>query len=228
MKYLATGRVLPERAWVSFGPVHWRYGESGRVSAYSDSAQLSVQLDVPDLNDTSSAYIAAEHFAHIAVSSLGFSLGSAYSVELTQVFEENGTPHVFGVRHQDLVYDPHLDIFNRSILQATEDVFFRLALRDYVRAIVDSTDCANYCYRAIEAIKSSFAFRTNLDGWIEMHTALGTDRNSIEATVKAYADPIRHGNWISAKFTNGAIRTAMLNLTREILEKYLNHVRPAA
>ena len=229
MRYLATGRVLPERAYVSFGPVHWGYGENGRVTAFSDSGQLSVSLDVPELDGYNSAYLAAEHFGHIAVSALGFSLGSGYSVEIVQVFEEDATPHVFGVRHEELLYNPHLEIFNRSIRLGSEDIFFRLALRDYVRAINDSTDCAAYCYRAIEAIQSSFALRENKgDGWAEMHAALGTDRDTIEREVKTYADPVRHGNWVAAKPTTGAMRTAMLRVARDVLRKYLDHARPEA
>lgn len=229
MKYLATGRVLPERAYVSFGPVYWGNENAGRISAFSDSGQLSVSLDLPDLDGYNSAYLTAEHFAQIAASALGFSLGSGYSVEIIQVFEEDGTPHVFGVRHNELVYNPHLDIFNQAIRLASEDVYFRLALRDYVRAINDSTDCATYCYRAIEAIQSSFAFRENKkDGWAEMHAALGTTRDAIDRTIKSYADPVRHGNWAAAKPTTGAIRTAMLLATRDILNSYLNHVRQEA
>jgi hypothetical protein len=225
MKYLATGRVLPERAYVSFGPVHWGTEETGRITAFSDSGQLSISLDLPNIDGYNSAYFVAEHFGLIAVSALGFSLGSGYSVEIIQVFEEEGTPHVFGVRHEDLLYNPHLEIFNQAIRLASEDVYFRLALRDYVRAINDSTDCASYCYRAIEAIQSSFAFRKNKkDGWAEMHAALSTNRDSIKRTVKTYADPIRHGNWATAKPTDGAIRTAMLLVTRDILNRYMVYV----
>ncbi len=225
MKYLATGRVLPERAYVSFGPVYWGTEETGRITAFSDSGQLSISLDLPDIDGYNSAYIAAEHFGLIVVSALGFSLGSGYSVEIIQVFEEDGTPHVFGVRHEGLLFRPHLEIFNQAIRLASEDVYFRLALRDYVRAINDSTDCASYCYRAIEAVQSSFSFRANKkDGWAEMHAALGTNQDSITRTVKTYADPIRHGNWAAAKPTDGAIRTAMLLVTRDILNRYMAHV----
>ena len=228
MKYLAVGRIHPERTHVSFGPLQWTYEDKGRVTIFSDSAQLSVSLNLPELKDLASAHMAAEHYGQIVASSLGFSLGSGYAVEVTQIFEEDGKPHVFGVRHQALVYQPYAEVFNRAILQATDDIFFRLALRDYVRAIVDTTDCASYCYRAIEAIKSAFAFRSKKDGWAEMHQVLGTNRDTIEATVKQYADPIRHGNWIEAKRTNAGIRTAMLIATRDILYGYLSHVRPAA
>ena len=75
------------------------------------------------------------------------------------------------------------------------DVFFRLAVRDYLRAINVVGDCATYCYRAIEGINSAFVFKIGSDRWDDMHTALGTDRTAITSTIKDYADPIRHGNW---------------------------------
>jgi hypothetical protein len=196
------------------------------VIATRTSGQLSIALDVPTLDGYASAYIAAESFGQIIVSALGFSLGSGYAIEIIQVFEEDGSPHVFGVRHEELIYDPYIDIFGQAFRLASEDVFFRLALRDYVRAINDFTDCAAYCYRAIEAIQSSFAFRDNRkEGWAEMHAALGTDRDSIERQVKDYADPIRNGNWAAAKPTTGAVRTAMLVVTRDVLRRYLDHAR---
>lgn len=60
-----------------------------------------------------------------------------------------------------------------------------------------------------------------------MHTALGTDRATIASTIKDYADPIRHGNWVNAKPTNGQERWKMLQLTRETLVKYLDFSEPA-
>jgi hypothetical protein len=226
MKFLASGRVLPERAYVSFGPIFWNHPNGGKVKVFSDHGQLSVSLDLPDLDNFNSAHTAAEHFAQLVVSALGFTLGSGYSVEIIQIFEEDGTPHVFGVRHQNLVHDEHQIVFDIAVRLASEDVFFRLALRDYVRAINDQTDCATYCYRAIEAIQSSFAFQEKKkDGWSAMHLALGTSREKIERTVKIYADPVRHGNWIEAKSIDGTTRTEMLLSTKEILSNYLAHKR---
>ncbi len=56
-----------------------------------------------------------------------------------------------------------------------------------------------------------------------MHAALGTDRAFIAHTIKDYADPIRHGNWINAKPTDGVIRWNMLVFTKNILGKYLDY-----
>ena len=210
-----------------------RFEGGGAVVASCDASQVTVVLDIPSVDGWIAAQIVADDVANILVGSLGFSLGSGYSVELIQVTEEDGTPHVFGVRPggetpgQTLGIDPHIPAFNRAIRLSGRDVFFRLALRDYLRAITDVTDCATYCYRAIEGIKSAFVFKTGLDRWDEMHATLGTERGVITTTVKQYADAVRHGNWVNAKPTNKLERWKMLSLTRDVLVKYLDYAEPA-
>jgi hypothetical protein len=233
MKYICTGRVHPERADVSFSRIEMKFDGDGTAVASCDASQVTVVLDVPSLDGWISAYIRAEDVANIVVGALGFSLGSGYSVEVLQVTEEDGAPHVFGVRPQGektgetLGFDPHIPAFNRAIRLSGRDVFFRLALRDYLRAITEVTDCATYCYRAIEGIKSAFVFKTGRDRWDDMHSTLGTDRNAIIDTVKQHADAVRHGNWVNAKPTNKVERWKMLSLTRDILVKYLDYAEPA-
>ena len=227
MRYVATGRVHPERADISFSQVTFGTPEGGRVIAQCDSSQLTVVLELPQLDGWIAAQIAAEHFAYTIVSAVGFALGSGYSVEVIQVIEEDGTPHVFGVRPGGLEFDPHGPVLGRVLQLAAENLFFRLALRDYVRAIADTTDCATYCYRAIESVKSAFVSQTGIDSWDAMHRTLATDRAAIETRVKRFADPVRHGNWIAAPLTTSAIRLDMLSCTRDILAKYLDHAKPA-
>jgi hypothetical protein len=233
MKYVVTGRVHPERADISFSRVEMKFEGGGAAVASCDASQITVVLDVPSVDGWIAAQIRADDVANILVGSLGFSLGSGYSVELIQVTEEDGTPHVFGVRPegetpgQTLGIDPYIPAFNRAFRLSGRDVFFRLALRDYLRAITDVKDCATYCYRAIEGIKSAFVFKTGLDRWDDMHSALGTERDVITTTVKQYADAVRHGNWVNAKPTNTLERWKMLSLTCDILVKYLDYAEPA-
>lgn len=233
MKYFVTGRVHPERANVSFARVELRLQGGGTAVTYCDSSQITVALDVQQIDGWISANIVASDVANILVGSLGFALGSGYSVEIVQVSEEDGTPHVFGVRptgdtpDQTLAVEPSNVAFQRALHLSGKDIFFRLAVQDYLRAITDVTDCAMYCYRSIEAIKSAFVLSTGNDRWDEMHAALGTDRTAITATVKVFADPVRHGNWLGAKPTNAVERWQMLSLTRDVLVRYLDYAEPA-
>lgn len=228
-KYIITGRVHPERADISFSRTEMKLADNQSAIAICDSSQLTVILDMPKLDGWIAAMIKAEEIATIIVAALGFSLGSGYWVELIQVIEEDGTPHVFGVRptaptsSETLGIEPQINVFNRTFRLSGQNLFFRLAVRDYLRAITDVKDCATYCYRAIESIKSAFVFKTGVDSWDEMHKVLGTNRTSVTSVVKNYADPVRHGNWIEAKPTDKYIRFRMLELTKDILTKYLNH-----
>ena len=233
MKYVCTGHVHPERAAVSFSRVEMNLVGGGSAAVSCDASQVTVVLDVPSVDGWIAACIVAEDVANIVVGALGFSLGSGYSVEILQITEQDGTPHVIGVRPvgeqpgQTLGIDPHGPAFNRATRLSGNDVFFRLALRDYLRAITEVNGCATYCYRAIEGIKSAFVFKTGLDSWDEMHSTLGTDRTVITNTVKQYADAVRHGNWIRAKPTTKMDRWRMLCLTRDILVKYMDYAEPA-
>ena len=235
MRYVITGRVHPERADISFSRIEMGVGEGGRAVVSCDSSQITVALEMPDLDGWMSAMVRAEDFASIVVGSLGFALGSGYWLELIQVTEENGTPYVFGVRPGNpdspgvtLAFNPHNEVFARALRLAGRDIFFRLAVRDYLQAINETGDCATYCYRAVESIKSAFVLKTGRDWWEDMHDALGTDRASIETTIKDYADPVRHGNWIRAKPTDKFIRWRMLKMTRKILGKYVDLEQPAS
>ncbi|MBK8209769.1 MAG: hypothetical protein IPK78_07105 [Rhodospirillales bacterium] len=227
MNYLATGRIHPERADINFGPMLWQIPDQGKVIASCESSQVTIWIDLATIDGYVSAYLVAEQFSHIVVGALGFSLGNGYSVELIQITEEDGTPHVFGVRptgttpNATLGSVPHEEVFGHAFDLANRDLYFRLALRDYLRA-------GTYCYRAIEALKSSFSVRGGGNAWAVMHTALGTDRSSIESKIKAFADPVRHGNWVSAKPSTSLDRWNMLSLTRDVLYKYLEHERQAS
>ena len=228
MRYIATGRVHPERADIRFNPIEWQIPDYGRVVARCEASQITVVIEATAIVGWPTAGIAAEHFAAIVVGALGFSLGSGYYVEVLQVMEEDGTPHVFDVRpagaapDDTLGFDPNGPLFHRALQLATANVFFRLALRDFLRGLKDPIDCAMYCYRAIESIKAACVFKAGGDGWEDMHAALGADRASIDATIKRFVDPVRRGSWIEAPTTDANTRWQMLVLTRDILLKFLD------
>lgn len=228
-RYIVTGKACPERADINFTQVVWNIPGEGKVTASCEASQITVIVELDYVDGWISALIAAEHFTYIIISALGFSLGSGYSVEIVQIIEEDGASHTLGVRPTGdspditLGFTPYDLVFRDAFELANRNIFFRLALRDYCRAINDAIDCPVICYRVIESIKSSFDFRVGKKDWENMHTAIGTDQPTIEDTVKKFADPIRHGNWIEAPTTNKKERWKMLLFTRDILIKFMKY-----
>ena len=115
-------------------------------------------------------------------------------------------------------------MLNQAAKLSAENVLFRRAIRDYLQAITDVQDGAFYCYRSIEAIKSAFEGKTTSDQWQAMHSALGTDQNTIKIKVQQYADPVRHGNWLEANRLALSDHQEMLRFTRSILVAYMKYV----
>ena len=59
-----------------------------------------------------------------------------------------------------------------------------------------------------------------------MHKELGTDRDMIEVSLKQYADPPRHGSWEESGTLTPLEKTNMLELTRDVLCKYMDNRTP--
>ncbi|WP_072391959.1 hypothetical protein [Hyphomicrobium sp. CS1GBMeth3] len=227
-RFIATGRVHPERADVSFTTIRLGLAPLGKAQVHCDSSQITVVIE-GDFDGFLSAHITAHELASMVTDALGMFLGTGYSVEMIQIIEDNGDPHVFGVRPLDaddktLGFAQEEQLFEQVLKMSAADVFFRFATSDYVRAITNTQDCATYCYRSIESIKSALALKTGVDSWKPLHEAVGTTRETIEQSVKRFADPVRHGNWIELPTTTAAQRYEMLKLTRDILLSYLKHV----
>lgn len=226
-RYVVTGRVHPERAGISFDRVAMTFEDGGSAVASCESSQITVALEHKKLGDWQQATIAAEQVAAVVVGALGFSLGCGYSVELVQATDEDGSPHLNGVHLENpkggsgLGFKAQKDVFDRAFHLAGHDSSFRFAVKDYLTAIVDDKDCATYCYRAIDSIRSAFAAKGG-DGWKEMHAALGTKQEAIKSVVKDFADPVRRGKWTDTRPTDKDIRWKMLVLTRDVLMKYLD------
>jgi hypothetical protein len=228
MRYICTGRVQPERANVGFSRIEMQLDGGGKAIISCDSSQLTVLLENPNVDGFIAARLMAKDVAGIVIGALGFGLGCGYSFDLIQVTEESGDAHVFGVQPagDSLAISKDLHEIGRAVQLGGRNVFFRLAVRDYLLAMTEELDCAFYSYRAIEGTKSAFALSAQGNGWSAMHAALGTDQESTTKNVKDFADATRHGNWVGAKYTDSALRRNMLQMTRDILVKYLDYAQP--
>lgn len=226
MRFIVTGRVHPERAEVCFSTKVWT-STDGVVTVSCDSSQVTVVIEHQKVTDSITAFLLAQHIAQAIVSVLGFALATGYWIEMIQVIDESGTPHVFGVRTRELMM-PVEEICPRAEERSKRDLLFRMALRDYASAMIDAFTCSSYCFRAIEAVKSAFGPGTDAECWSRMHDALGTNREDIDTFVKDFADPVRHGNWAGLPQTSSQQRLEMLRITRDVLLRYLKYEPPAA
>lgn len=223
MQYIASGRIHPERAAAYFEEIKLKFEGLGYLRIKCDAGQLSAIFDW-DGDDVVGAKLTIEHHAQAIASALGFSLNCGYTVEIISVHQVGSQegPFTFGVKGPNEIPENQLELFNEALHFSTKNVYFRLALRDYMRALVDQHDCAFYCYRAIEAVSQSFIADSSKEGWRNMHLALGTNKDEIIRKVKVYADPVRHGNWVSAKGLNNQLRLEMLDCTHRVLLLFLN------
>ena len=73
-----TGRVHPERAFISFGRIEVRLDENQSAVASCDCSQIIVVLNMPKLDGWMAPMIVAEDIA-IMVGALGFFWGSPIS-----------------------------------------------------------------------------------------------------------------------------------------------------
>lgn len=227
MKFFAIGRVYPERADVNISKIEWEK-EGSKISVFCRSSQLFVVLDDPRVAESSSAHATAEHVCQVFVSALGFVLGCAYKVEITQVVDEDFETIVVGVQQPEVSFglkdEAVGDMFAPLLERSRHDLFLRFAIHDYTSAIVDKLGCAMLCYRAVESLaKSLSGGGTGNTNWSPMHSKLGTTKDEIEGTITVFAKPIRHGNWAELKPMSIQERMNALLLTRSIIVRYLDY-----
>lgn len=225
MKFIAIGRVHPERAAVDIKEIVWEF-EGSKISVSCMCSQLFVVIDDPRVVDCLSAHGTAEHLAQVFLSSLGFLLGCGYKAEITQIIDEGNNSIVVGVQRPEVRFDVADDAFNAMFDEVIglvrKDLYLRFAILDYTSAIVDKVGGAMFCYRAIESLAKSISkggpVNTN---WTPMHEALSTSKDIIEEAITSFAKPVRHGNWAEFKSMTEEQRVNMLRLTREIITKYI-------
>lgn len=225
MKYVAAGRVHPERVGVHIPKTIWER-EKGSISFECAASQILVMIDDPRVDNHWSAKYSAEHVSGIFISVLGFVIGCSYAVEITQVVDDEGILLVPSVQMPELVVATNnidigtkIDSFSEL---ARKDISFRFALKDYVAAIGNVVEGAFLCYRAIESLSKALSpGLTDGAGWKSLHKALVTDKASIDKYVTNYAKPIRHGSWVELAPMNQDQRVEMLSFTRELIEKYI-------
>lgn len=229
MKYIIHARVTPERTAVSLFTPHVWQNENAKFTVECDASQLIIRAEYSVDPGWLHALITAEHVAASIISAFGFANGCGYGVELVSIVPEEGQSLVIGVKPGNLEFADIDRAFLESSTLIKKDVYLRLALVDYTQAITQPIDCAHYCNRVIEALRSGIGMHLGLtqggnEGqlWLKFHEVLATNKAEIVATIKSFADPVRHGNWANLKPTTSEQRMSMLKLTKSILGSYID------
>lgn len=222
LKYYFTGRVHPERSHVTFDEVKLSLNDTIHLRISSDSGQIRARVDTATAS-LGQVRDLVEHYTQMIVSALGFSEKRSYSVEITNAFseDEDQQPVTFGIWWEEFDEDSQLDIFNRSLHLSSKNIHFRMALRDFTRAIMDKHDAPLLCYRALEGISKSYEAKSNTERWDAMNKELGSDEELTKRIVKKFADPIRHGDWGSGVDLSPDELQEMLSFTYTTLITYL-------
>lgn len=128
MRYIATGRVHPERCAVTFSRIEMSIPNGGKAYVSSDSSLLTIIIDDDDLDGRHAAVIQAEQLASLVVNVLAYSLGFGYRVEISQIVQEDGQAFVYGATAiadgaSALGFEEYSPIFNRMLFLAGRDFF---------------------------------------------------------------------------------------------------------
>jgi hypothetical protein len=175
--YVLSGKVLPERADVTIGPIkdcNIRVPElsiefSAAIAICASQIMVGVRSE-ESIDDWETLRNIVEAVVRNIVDAFGFIEGRGYDVELTSIAEQSGRSMVFSVEVAALQEDkanrpitfPELYNLLRNPSQRQDDDLafktnqLRRALADLRESIRSPYDTGFFCYRAIECIRQCF------------------------------------------------------------------------
>jgi hypothetical protein len=206
--YHFSGKVIPDRAGVTFLPATFHVDGGADVPPSSLLIQIIVsqifaRLTCPSpIVNHKTARNMVEDSVRAILDAYGFVFARGYEVEITQYFAiEPMDDYVYGVDFGALegravtagLSPQHL----LYLMSTPSSWFFRRALSDFREALRNSTDTGFFCFRAVETLMQQHASTrppTNDKAkWIAFREYYGVSEDQIRQ-VKAFADPVRHGN----------------------------------
>lgn len=227
MKYIFTGKVLPERAGVNlpnviFGGVHNEIGLSFSAELSINYSQIAAEIEIHkgDIDIFTLMNIVQASIGSI-VDAFGYIHGIGYDIEIISAVDEKANQTVFGVgvpglearkMERPLDLDAILRNFKNSQFLAT-------ALSD-LRESIRSAHTGYFCYRAVECIRQHFYKpedkRETDPSWKRLREALKIDREWIDEIGK-YALPQRHGE---EKFISGEEREKIMQHAWKVVDRF--------
>lgn len=228
------GRIYPERTYVTISPslefrakiLEENIEITLRVSI--NVAQITVSiLSESEIKDIFTLRNIIEDFLYSIINSFGYSQGSAFTIEITGVInQQTGQTIIFSVSIPVLIEQAKSlenkfnDVVNH--LLSTNDWRLRLCLADLCSSIKSSKDSAFLVYRGIESLQSYFADKYSIkekQAWEKFRNELDIEISDL-LFIKDFADPIRHGG---LKVISDQDRGKVLTTAWVIVDKYISY-----
>lgn len=235
--YLFFGKVLPERAQVSF---ERELKFQHHSSAFQNNAKISVILnqvlvwiDSEEEWDIFDLHNVVKFLVQSQLNIIGFLKGYYYELEITRVINSNREiDWVFGIdipcisqRNEGIDLNEKMQaLFAKT--SGVDGVFITRCLADLSNAMKNAEDTGFYCYRAIESLRHHCAQVNNLQlnnkniQWEKFREVSGCNRNDIDV-IKSFADPQRHGE---LGLITADERKNIFLITWNIVEAYLKNI----
>lgn len=235
MKYVFTGTVYPERAWVSIskiGPIEIISENStpiGTLVVTVLMSQVTVLLNSADNNtDIFTIKNGMQCFVERIMASFDYTQGYYHNVDIKQCTDEYGNVTVFGVSHPAIsnrfanTDDSLSKILNSDNGYGSFQV--QSALLDISKGIQFPNDTFFYCYRAIETLRQHLERREDIHNaktaWGRFHDITGVTKPDFKHLLH-FANKERHGTYVEASADD---RDRALLFTHKIIEKYINYL----
>jgi hypothetical protein len=241
--YILAGRVIPERALLDISEVQLQVLASedvpkGDLFIEVIKSQISVRfLASGEVRNIFTLRNIVEDAARMLLDVTGYFAGYGYDAEIVQAVRSNTSEkYVFGIDVPALAAVCEKagiainDIF--AVLSKPDGYYLRRALADVREAIKSPKDTGFFCYRAIESLKNCCAVRNGTsaekdDAWELFRKTYSITKQQI-MDIKAFADPVRHGNYVQAKPMSDKDRAGIFNSAWEIINKFILNEKASA
>ncbi|MCL4319300.1 MAG: hypothetical protein M1596_05370, partial [Firmicutes bacterium] len=175
-----------------------------------------------------------QRMALITTAAYGFSYGLGLDVEITKEIGFSTPPFIFGTPHEEIAFENSLGEMERywRLISESPEInphsrSMRIALINYMRAIRDPEEAMMFCYRAIEAVRDSPSFTSNvptdhISTWNNLRTTLrlGEFEDYLKPLVDL-ATPHRHGEQMIPSHKE---YIAGLKTTRTVIQRYAEYL----
>lgn len=235
--YIFIGVVLPERAQLSFqidiNFTHFSSGFCGEANINVIKNQVAIRIESEADWELETLRNVVKTMVQNELAKISYLIGCAYDLEIIRVLNQSrGIDYVFGIdipciaeRGYSIDIDKAIGLL-RQKANGDDGIYLHRCFADLVSSMKHADDTGFYCYRAIESLRQHCAAQNGMSDakelrqWEKFRKIARCDKQSL-LTIKAEADPLRHGGVSSVTSDE---RAKLLMNTWDIVDGYLDSI----